>query len=117
MFPRPPLDARQEADAARRIEDSAWVSRQSMPRRVAIWLVMSAAMAASGVLPIAALSGRMGMTTWFWWSAVFVVFAVPLFFSVFRPVAMARFAASWTNTEAEEQRLRDLPPQHPGRIP
>lgn len=82
MPSRLPLDERQEAERRRLLNENAWFTRQPLPRRIAIWLLMAAAWPSAVVVPIAALAG------WNWWLTWLVtllvsgaVYALPAFWS------------------------------------
>ncbi len=77
-----------------------------------MWCLMSVTWPSAAVVPIAALAG------WNWWltwlataSASACLYALPIFW----PKRAADLGARQLMSAAEEQRLRELPPQHPGR--
>ncbi len=112
MRRQPPLDKRQEAEYRRLLDENAWFARQSMPSRITIWCLMSVAWPSAAVVPIA------GLADWSWWlawlataSASACLYAFPVFW----PKQAADHGARQLMSEAEEQRLRDLPPPHSGR--
>ena len=112
MPSQPRLDKRQEKEYRRLLNENAWLARQSMPRRLTIWGLMSATWPSAVVVPIAALAG------WNWglvWLATALASAGLYALPVFWPGRAAEQGARQLMSEAEEQRLRDLPPPHPGR--
>jgi hypothetical protein len=109
---RPLLDERQEAEAERLLKENAWFTRQSMPRRLVIWLSMAATWPSIVVVPLAALAG------WNWWLTWLVTLAASglvYAFPAFWPRRAALMGARQLMSRAEEQRLRELPPPPPGR--
>ncbi len=64
------------------------------------------------VVPIAALAG---WNWWLIWLATALVLACLLALPIFWPKQAAELGARQLMSEAEEQRLRDMPPPHPGR--
>ncbi len=111
MRRQPPLDKRQEAEF-RRLLNENWIARQSMPRRITMWCLMSVTWPSAAVVPIAALAG---WNWWLTWLATASASACLYAFSVFWPEQAADHGARQLMSEAEEQRLRDLPAPHPGR--
>lgn len=83
-----------------------------MPKRVAMWFLMAATWPSAIVVPIVALAGG---NWWLTWLATASLSAILFSFPVFWPERSARRAARQLMTQAEEQRLRELPPPHPGR--
>jgi hypothetical protein len=113
MFRRQqPLDERQNAEFARLLKENGWLIRQSMPKRFGIWCLFTAIWPGAVLVPIAALAGWNWWLTWLATVSVFgPLFSVPVFW----PERAARLGATQLMSRAEEQRLRDLPPRHPGR--
>ena len=104
------LDARQEAEAAYLLKENGWIVRQSRSRRTVVWLAAAALWPGALFAAIAALAGANWSLTWLVTSCLA---AFIYFFPIFLPERMARFGASQLMTEAEQQRLQELPPRHP----
>lgn len=75
-----------------------------------IWLVLAGLWPSSIFVPIAALAGTNWSLTWLATSGIAaVLYSLPIFW----PERMARFGARQLISEAEQQRLQNLPPRHP----
>lgn len=92
--------------------NESWLNRQPLRTRVAIWCLMAATWPSAVVAAIAALAGWNG---WWVWLLTALAAAILYSFPVFWPERAARSGARQLMSQAEEQRLRDLPPPHPGR--
>jgi len=109
---RRPLDARQDAQRLRLLQQNAWIRRQPPWLRVLGWLLLASTWPSVLLGLLAGLAGGGALLTWLLTSLLAAALYSPW---VFWPEQVASFGARQLMSEARQRRLQDLPPRHPNK--